>query len=285
MGDEHLSTIPETESDEFIKSSVENLVPIPSESDDFSDIESECDVPVCDNFITFSNPLFDVDDDFSSSDDESFSDEDVPKEIYSNPLFDEEIISTKIDPHHFNAESDLIESLLNQDTSIISSPKIDSLLEEFSVFDAVIESFSPSPIPVEDSDFLMAEIDLFLTPDESMPPGIENDDYDFEGDILFLEELLSKDSPSLPENESFHFDFPSSHRPHCETLDDDLWRGHSYLGCSVSPFLSSLTSSSMGDRVRLKTRLTKISASIAPDYEDTRARGFVLRSLELQSLA
>ncbi|GJS59554.1 hypothetical protein Tco_0654338 [Tanacetum coccineum] len=187
-------------------------------SEDFSDIESECDVPVCDNFITFWNPLFDVDDDFSSSDDESFSDEDISKEIYSNPLFDEEIISTKIDPHHFNAESDLIESLLNQDTSIISSPKIDSLLEEFSVFDAVIESFSPSPIPVEDSDFLMAEIDLFLTPDESMPPGIENDDYDFEGDILFLEELLSKDSPSLPENESFHFDFPSSHRPHCETV-------------------------------------------------------------------
>ncbi|GKB78124.1 hypothetical protein Tco_0945019 [Tanacetum coccineum] len=116
MGDEHLSTIPETESDELIKSSVENLVPIPSESEDFSDIESECDVPVCDNFTTFSNPLFDADDDFSSSDDESFSDEDVPKEIYSNPLFDEEIISTKIDPHHFNAESDLIESLLNQDT-------------------------------------------------------------------------------------------------------------------------------------------------------------------------
>ncbi|GJU33227.1 hypothetical protein Tco_1176816 [Tanacetum coccineum] len=97
----------------IIKSSVENLVPIPSESEDFSDIKSECDVPVCDNFTTFSNPLFDADDDFSSSDDESFSDEDVPKEIYSNPLFDEEIISTKIDPHHFNAESDLIESLLN----------------------------------------------------------------------------------------------------------------------------------------------------------------------------
>ncbi|GJU18728.1 hypothetical protein Tco_1146694 [Tanacetum coccineum] len=30
MGDEHLSTIPETESDELIKSSVEILVPIPS---------------------------------------------------------------------------------------------------------------------------------------------------------------------------------------------------------------------------------------------------------------
>ncbi|GJV15553.1 hypothetical protein Tco_1360876 [Tanacetum coccineum] len=230
MGDEHLSTILETESDELIKSSVENLVPIPSESEDFSDIESECDVPVCDNFTTFSNPLFDADDDFSSSDNESFSDEDVPKEIYSNPLFDEEIISTKIDPHHFNAESDLIESLLNRDTLIISSPKFDSLLEEFSgelahidlippginetdfdpeeeiclikklLYDnssprplkefnsknsnAIIESFSPSPILVEDSDSFMEEIDLFLTLDDSMPPGIENDDYDSEGDIL-----------------------------------------------------------------------------------------------------
>ncbi|GJW78423.1 hypothetical protein Tco_0140105 [Tanacetum coccineum] len=269
MGDEHLSTIPKTESDELIKSSVENLVPIPRESKDLSDIESECDVPVCDHFTTVSNPLFDADDDFSSSDDESFSDEDVPKEIYSNPLFDEEIISTKIDPHHFNAESDLIESLLNRDTLIISSPKFDSLLEEFSGelahidlippginegdfdpeedirlverllydnssprppkefnsenSDAIIEPFSPSPIPVEDSDSLMEEIDLFLTPDDSMPPGIENDDYDSEGDILFLEELLSNDSPSLHENESFHFDVPSSPRPPAKPPDDGIY--------------------------------------------------------------
>ncbi|GJT21697.1 hypothetical protein Tco_0891634 [Tanacetum coccineum] len=84
--DEHLSTIPETESDGLIKSSVENLVLIPSNSKDLSNIKSECDVPICDDFTTVSNPLFDVDDDFSSSDDESFSDEDVPKKIYSNPL-------------------------------------------------------------------------------------------------------------------------------------------------------------------------------------------------------
>nr|GFC93995.1 hypothetical protein [Tanacetum cinerariifolium] len=30
MGDEHLDTVPTTESDEFIKSGVENLVPIPN---------------------------------------------------------------------------------------------------------------------------------------------------------------------------------------------------------------------------------------------------------------
>ncbi|GJR87251.1 hypothetical protein Tco_0211262 [Tanacetum coccineum] len=269
MGDEHLSTILETESDELIKSSVENLVLTPSESEDLSNIESECDVPVCDDFTTVSNPLFDADNDFSSSDDKLYSDEDVPKEIYSNPLFNEEIISTKIDPHHFNAESDLIKSLLNRDTLIISSPKFDSLLEEFSGelahidlippgineadfeleegirlvekllydnssprppeefnsenSDAIIESFSPSPIPVEDNDSLMEEIDLFLTPDDSMPPGIENDDYDSEGDILFLEELLSNDSPSLHGNESFHFDVPSSPRPPAKPPDDGIY--------------------------------------------------------------
>nr|GEW78603.1 hypothetical protein [Tanacetum cinerariifolium] len=117
IGDEHLDTISKTESDEFIKSSVKNLVSSPSESKDLSD--SECDVPACDDFTTFSNLFFDADDDFSSSDSESFFDEDILKEIYSNPLFDEEIISMKIDPHHFNAESDLIESLLNHDSSFI----------------------------------------------------------------------------------------------------------------------------------------------------------------------
>nr|GEV75658.1 hypothetical protein [Tanacetum cinerariifolium] len=126
--DEHLDTILAMESDEFIKSSVENLVPNPSESEG----EHECDVLACDDFTTFSNILFDADDDFSSSDDESFFDEDISKKIYSNPLFDEETISIKIDPHHFNAESDLIESMLNQDSSIIfSSSKIDYLLDEF----------------------------------------------------------------------------------------------------------------------------------------------------------
>nr|GEV83187.1 hypothetical protein [Tanacetum cinerariifolium] len=228
--DDHLNAIPETESDEFIKSSVENIISNPSESEDLSD--------------------------------------NISKEIYLNPLFDEEIISIKIDPHHFNAESDLIESLLNHDSSIISSSsKIDSLLGEFTgeltllksipsgidetdydpeeeirlikkllydnssprppkefIFensDAAIESSSPSPIPIEDSDSLMEEIDLSFTPDDSIPSGIKKDDYDSEGDILTLEELLSNSSLSTPENESFHFDIPSSSRPPAKPPDDD----------------------------------------------------------------
>ncbi|GKG14912.1 hypothetical protein Tco_0354512, partial [Tanacetum coccineum] len=43
MGDEHLRTIPEKESDEFIKSSVEDLVPIPSESKYISGSDNVCD--------------------------------------------------------------------------------------------------------------------------------------------------------------------------------------------------------------------------------------------------
>nr|GEV51463.1 hypothetical protein [Tanacetum cinerariifolium] len=221
MGDEHLNTIPATESDELIKSCVKNLLPNPSESKG----ENGCDVLAC--FTTFLNILFDAEYEFDSSNYQSCSDEDFPEEIFSNPLFEEEIISTKIDPHHFNAESDLIESMLNHDSSIISSSsKIDSLLDEFAgeltllksippridetdcypeneirltkrlLYDnssprpskefvsensnAEIKSFSPIHIPIKDSDSFMEEIDLTFTPDDPMPPSIEDDDNDSE---------------------------------------------------------------------------------------------------------
>nr|GEZ74150.1 hypothetical protein [Tanacetum cinerariifolium] len=47
MGDEYINTIPATESDEFIKFSVENLIPVPSESEGIPD--NMCDVPFHDN--------------------------------------------------------------------------------------------------------------------------------------------------------------------------------------------------------------------------------------------
>ncbi|GJX71629.1 hypothetical protein Tco_0308800 [Tanacetum coccineum] len=189
MGDEHFDTIPEKESNKLIKSRVENLFPIPSEFEDFSDNESECDMPECDETFLIFNKLF-----------------------LRNPLFDQTTISTLIDPHYFNVESNLIESLLKRDILIDSSPKFDYLLEEFSRelayidpipsriekadFDleeeihTILESLSPSPIPVADSDSLMEEIDLFLAFDDSMPPGIEDDDYDSEGDIREVRLML-----------------------------------------------------------------------------------------------
>nr|GFA81530.1 hypothetical protein [Tanacetum cinerariifolium] len=217
MGDEDLDTIPETESDEVIKSSVKNLISNLSEFEDLSD--SECDVPACDNFTTFSNLLFDADDDFSASDDESFSDEDISKEIYSNPIFDKEIIS--MDPYHFNAKSDLIEYLLNHDSSIISSSsKIDFLLDEFVGEPILLKSIPPGTDETDcDSEEEIRLIEKLLYDNSS--PRIENDDYDSKVDMLILEELLSNDSFSLPENESFHFDISSSPRPPAKPPDDD----------------------------------------------------------------
>nr|GEU38981.1 hypothetical protein [Tanacetum cinerariifolium] len=214
IGDEHLNTILATESNEFIKSCIENLVPNPSESDG----ENGCDVHAC--FTTFSN---------------------------------EEINSIRIDQHHFNAESDLIESLLNHDSSIFSSSsKSNYLLDEFageltllkSISPGMdetdcypdneirltkrllyensspyppeefvsensnvdIESFSISPIPVKDSDSYMEEIDLSFNPDDPMSPSIEDDEDDSEGDNIFLERLLHDDPIPLPDTLDFSYD-------------------------------------------------------------------------------
>nr|GFD44936.1 hypothetical protein [Tanacetum cinerariifolium] len=73
---------------------------------------------------------------------------------------------------------------------------------------AEIEYFSPSPIPIEDSDYLIEEMDLSCTPDDPMPPSIEDDGNESKRDILILEELPSIYSLSLLEIESFYFDIP-----------------------------------------------------------------------------
>ncbi|GKA55240.1 hypothetical protein Tco_0754189 [Tanacetum coccineum] len=179
----------------------------------------------------FYNPLFD---DSSSSNDES-SHEEVIHEMsfktYANPLFDldEEIVSSEFNLIHnedldstpkdvrFDAESYLLESLVNRDTLMASLPKIDFLLDEFvgeltrlqsiplgidninldpegdilflesllydnssprtpedfhSIPNTIIESLPTFSIPVEDSDSLREEIDIFPGPDDSIPPGI-----------------------------------------------------------------------------------------------------------------
>nr|GFC85682.1 hypothetical protein [Tanacetum cinerariifolium] len=46
------------------------------------------------------------------------------------------------------------------------------------------------------------KIDLFLTPDDLMPPSIK-DDEDSEGDILFLERLIHDDPIPLPDTLDF----------------------------------------------------------------------------------
>ncbi|GKD61248.1 hypothetical protein Tco_1298757, partial [Tanacetum coccineum] len=72
---------------------------------------------------------------------------------------------------------------------------------------SINESFPVSPIPVEDSDPVQEEIDIFLVPDNLIPPGVENDDSEDEDNSTFL-----------PENESFILE-PSAPRPPPEPPD------------------------------------------------------------------
>ncbi|GKD10200.1 hypothetical protein Tco_1189885 [Tanacetum coccineum] len=138
--DKHLDTILEPESDELIKSSVEDLVHTLSESDGIS--ESECDFPVCDD----SSPKKD----------------EVLDDIISIPPGNGN--------DHFNSESSLIESVINRD-NVISSPKINFLLEEFAGELALI-----APIP----------------------SGIAEADFDLKRDIRFIENLMYDNSFPRP---------------------------------------------------------------------------------------
>ncbi|GKE45450.1 hypothetical protein Tco_1472734, partial [Tanacetum coccineum] len=175
MGNEELSTIPEKESDEFIKSSVEDLILIPRESEDTSGSDSENVLPSSEDFspifeeksMTFSNPLFDSNNDFTSSDDESLFDEDVPEDvkIYLNPLFefDDEYISSD------------------------ANPLFDEVLEDIESKDSYVSNLDEPPLLVtplsdanEDECFdpegVIDEIDAFL--DMDISTDIENGYHD-----------------------------------------------------------------------------------------------------------
>ncbi|GJY09186.1 hypothetical protein Tco_0377371 [Tanacetum coccineum] len=127
---------------------------------------------------------------------------------YSNPLFDldEEIISSEFNPIHnedpdstpkndrFDAESYLLESLFNRDTLMASSPKVDSTLDKFA---GELKTIPPGIVNREHEEYISMMESLF--PHDSIPPGIESDDYDSEDD---------DNSTSFPEFESFHVDYP-----------------------------------------------------------------------------
>ncbi|GKB70090.1 hypothetical protein Tco_0931502, partial [Tanacetum coccineum] len=136
IGNEELSSILEKESDEFIKSSVEDLVPIPSESEYSSRSDSENVLPFDDeslsdedvskdNVKTYSNPLFEFNDEYISSDVNLLFDE-VLKEIeckvsYDSNLDESTFLVTPLSDSNvdeFFTPSNDVELLLHHDPSI-----------------------------------------------------------------------------------------------------------------------------------------------------------------------
>nr|GEW63256.1 hypothetical protein [Tanacetum cinerariifolium] len=249
MGNEELSTIPEKKSDEFIKSSVEDLVPIPSESEDTFGSDSECILPLCDDFspinvfkeksVTFSNPLVDSNDDFTSSDDESLSDEDVPednvlediecKDSYNSNLDESTFLVTPlsdVNEDEYFTPGDGIELLRHRDPS---TPIVSIV--------SILERFTDEP-PLEENDDLFeleskknewkkilydAPIDDLMIEDKVFYPRIHDN---FFSNILVSPFLLSSGSEDTifdPENFAFHF----SHRSNCSDFEDS--RAHGFV--------------------------------------------------------
>ncbi|GJV63329.1 hypothetical protein Tco_1474157 [Tanacetum coccineum] len=180
-----------------------------------------CDLSLCDDFspiniyeeksVTFSNPLFDSNDDFTSSDDESLSDEDVPKDnvkIYSNPFFefDDEYISSNVNPLF----DEVLENIESKDSYVSNLDEPALLVTPLSYFNED-ECFEPEGDINEIDAFL--EIDVFM--------DIEDGYHDSEGDIIYLESLLNNNSIlNLPPED-------------CPDYEDSRARGFSFTRSSI----------------------------------------------------
>nr|GEV56303.1 hypothetical protein [Tanacetum cinerariifolium] len=198
MGNEELNTIPEKESDEFIKSSTKDLVPIPSEFEDTSRGDSECILPCDDESLSdedvaednvkiYSNPLFEFNDEYISIDGNPLFDEvleDIEcKDFYDSyldestfqvtPLFD-------VNEDEYFTPGDDVELLLHHDPS---TPMMSVV--------SILEGFTNEP-PLKENDNLFdleskenkwkkilydAPIDDLLTEDKIFDPGIQDQNF------------------------------------------------------------------------------------------------------------
>nr|GEU34756.1 zf-CCHC domain-containing protein/UBN2 domain-containing protein [Tanacetum cinerariifolium] len=174
MGDEHIDTIPATKSDEVIKSSVEDFVPIPSESEGIPD--TMCDVHLVNNHTPLEAKdhfkiVINSNDDYSSSDDDS--------------LYYENIEYVEATPH----DSELVSLEVN-----LLIAKIEALKDNPTPsFEFLTKSSSTSPKP------FLKETNAF---DNSLP--------EFENFCFDLEEISSgstttRSDISPPDYEAFSF--------------------------------------------------------------------------------
>nr|GEU74024.1 hypothetical protein [Tanacetum cinerariifolium] len=181
-GDKHLDTIPAMKSDEFIKSGVETLIPIPSKSEGIP--EHVCDVPSHDN-----SPPLDVSTDqfedfsesneeFSSTDDDSFSFDKIDYVEVSPP--DSELVSPEV-----------MEIVIPKVGGIKASND-----NPIPSYDPIIPGNPPNLTPSGESDFF-SEVDAFLAvEDESTSSQFPKSYLDPEGDMLLSEAFLNDDHSS-----------------------------------------------------------------------------------------
>nr|GEZ61700.1 hypothetical protein [Tanacetum cinerariifolium] len=227
-----------TESDEFIKSSVENLVPIPSDSEGIPD--NMCDVHFHDNSppLDISKDQFkdfsDSNDDSTLIDDDSFSIDDIEHVEASPP--DSKLVS-----------SDVMEIVIPEergiDDDILLTIKDDILREKLlniNLLIANIEALKDNPTPSFDFmnkssstsfNFLLEETNTF---DNSLPK--------FETFCFDLEETSSGSTTtrfdiSLPDYEAFYDDHVKEISSGSTTTHSDSSLYDSFIfDISINPF-------------------------------------------------
>nr|GEZ13665.1 hypothetical protein [Tanacetum cinerariifolium] len=216
MGDELLETIPAMKSDEVIKSSVKNLIPIPSEFKGISD--TMCDVHLVNNPTPLeAKDHFEIvinsNDDYSSSDDDSLYYDNI-KYVEASP-HDSEFVSLEVEkivlPEDEEIEDDnLREKLLKVDLLIAEIEALKDNPSPSSEFLAKSSSTSPTPVLEETNTF------------HNSLPEFENFCFDLEdissGKISSGSTTTHSDL-SLPEYDSFIFDLSNDQFPPTDRSD------------------------------------------------------------------
>nr|GEW74733.1 UBN2 domain-containing protein [Tanacetum cinerariifolium] len=197
MRDEHLDTILATESDEVIKSSVKDLVPILSESEGIPD--TMCDVHLVKNPTPLeAKDHFEIvinsNDDYSSSDD--------------NSLYNENIEYVEASPHDSELVSLEVKKIVIPEDEEIKDDNLREKLLKVNLLIAKIEALKDNPTPSfefltkSSSTFLKSILEETNTFDDSLP--------EFENLCFDLEEISSGGTTthsdiSLPDYEAFSF--------------------------------------------------------------------------------
>nr|GEY01980.1 hypothetical protein [Tanacetum cinerariifolium] len=217
MGDEHLDAIPATESDEVIKSSVEDLVPIPSESEGIPD--TMCDVHLVNN----PTPL-EAKDHFeialNSNDDISSDDS----------LYKENIEYVEASPHDSELVSLEAAEIVISEVEEIEDDNLREKLLNVHLLISNIKALKDNPAPSSklltksSSTSLKSFLEETNTFHNSLPK-LEN--FYFNLDEISSGSTTTHSDISLPDYEAFYFD-----DDHIEEISSGSTTTHSYVSLS-----------------------------------------------------
>ncbi|GJS48867.1 hypothetical protein Tco_0598988 [Tanacetum coccineum] len=190
MEDEHLNTILAMELDEVIKSSVENLVPTPSESEGIPD--KMCDMPLCNDpthleaFKEHSEIVVDLNDDSTSSVDDSPYGEDINYVDASPP--DSELVSLEVVENVTPEDGEMRDYILHE--KVVEFQSSIAMIEAKRLSHSIFRSGSTTTL----SDYSLSDYEAFYLDDdhiEEKSSGNTTTRADFSQYDSFIFDLLS----------------------------------------------------------------------------------------------